>query len=341
MEAFIEYRGPAAHFHGRNDVIGQFIRALKHYRKQERGTIFLIKGPPGSGKTALLSKLSEHAITNGYAVKGGLNALDFHDPARMAAKLGVRYTPRKTRMLNIGVKWLGSGGKKETEMQSGVVDIIRKVSSPQGLVLVFDEAQHLAKLADRGDEEDRAMATLDMIHNGEIGAPVILLAGGLGTTEFAFESLGISRFEESCRVRLGPLDPESTHAVIKDHLMHQCGLDSPPQNWIESLAEQTHGWPHHIMCYVESSKECLAASNHKPTHEALQHSIAMGWERQVSYYNVRAHGITKNQRRIIAGLFEGLPIGATVEKEDIIWNIKEQYSDKEANEVFERALRQA
>jgi len=40
------------------------------------------------------------------------------------------------------------------------------------------------------------------------------------------------------------------------------------------------------------------------------------------------------------GLFEGLPIGATVEKEDIIRNIKEQYSDKEVDEVFESALRQ-
>lgn len=127
--------------------------------------------------------------------------------------------------------WSGLGGvkKKEKEMLSDVVDIIKKASSPAGLILVLDEAQHLAKLEGRGDNEQRAMATLDMIHNGEIGAPVILLAGGLGTTELAFESLGISCIEESCRVRLGSLDRESTCAVIRDHLVHRCGLDSPPQ----------------------------------------------------------------------------------------------------------------
>ncbi len=340
MEAFTEYRGPAEFFHGRDEVINPFVRALMHYRAKNRGTTFIIKGPPGSGKTALLFELSEHAKTNGYAVKGSLNAPDFHDPARMAAKLEVPYTPRKSGGWNLGVQWLGWRGKKETEMQSDVVNIIKKAAPAEGLILVLDEAQHLAKLAGRGDDEERAAATLDMIHNGELGAPVILLAGGLGTTELAFESLGISWIEDSCRVRLGPLDPKSTRAVIHDHLVHRCGLDSPPQGWIESLAEPTHGWPHHIMCFVESAKECLAASNHEPTPRSLQHTVERGRQRQMAYYNVRAHGITKNQRCIIASLFEGLPTGATVEKEDIIRSIKSQYSEKDAMGVFERALRQ-
>ncbi|MCY4001531.1 MAG: hypothetical protein OXF84_12105 [Bacteroidetes bacterium] len=224
-------------------------------------------------------------------------------------------------------------------MLSDVVDIIKKASSPGGLILVLDEAQHLAKLEGRGDNEQRAMATLDMIHNGEIGAPVILLAGGLGTTELAFESLGISRIEESCRVRLGSLDRESTCAVIRDHLVHRCGLDSPPQGWIESLADHSHGWPHHIMCYVESAKECLAASGHQSTPASLQHTLEVGRDRQIAYYNVRAHGITENQRHIIARLFAKLPLGATVGKEQILCDLEKEYSEKEAGEVFRRSLR--
>ena len=45
-----------------------------------------------------------------------------------------------------------------------------------------------------------------MILNGQVGRPVILLAGGLGTTEMAFESIGVSRIEDGLRVRLGPFD---------------------------------------------------------------------------------------------------------------------------------------
>ncbi len=339
MEAFTEYRGPAEFFHGRDEVINPFVRVLAHYRTKNRGTTFIIKGPPGSGKTALLHELSEHAKMNGYTVKGNLNAPDFHDPARMAAKLGVPHTPRKSRGWSLGGKWLGWRGKKETQMQSEVVDIIKKAAPAEGLILVLDEAQHLAKIEGRGDDEDMAMATLDMIHNGEIGAPVILLAGGLGTTDLAFESLGISRIEESCRVRLGPLDPASTRAVIYDHLLHRCGLDSPPQNWVEALAEPTHGWPHHIMCYVESAKECLAASHHKPTSAALQHTLEVGRLRKIHYYEVRAQGISKKQRRLIAELFTDLPPGGTVDKEDVIQVIEEHYSKKDAVDVFSRVLR--
>ncbi len=340
MEAFTEYRGPADYFHGRHEVINPFVRALEHYRTNKRGTIFMIKGPPGSGKTALLSELSEHAETVGYSVKDSVKPSDFYSPASMAETLGVSNVPRKENVLGFDGKIFRWGRKTESERQSEVVEIIKKSSSGVGLLLVLDEAQHIAQLTGRDDVTDRAMSTLNRIHNGKIGQPVILLAGGLGTTEIAFESLGVSRLEESCRVRLGPLDSESTHAVIKDHLVHRCGLDSPPQNWIESLAEPTHGWPHHIICYVESAKECLALTNQKPTQVALKHPLEVGRERQVSYYEARAHGITKKQRHLIAELFSDLPSGGTVDKEDVLKVIEEQYSEKEALAVFERALRQ-
>jgi len=340
MEAFTEYRGPADYFHGRHGVINPFVRALEHYRTNKRGTTFLIKGPPGSGKTALLSELSEHAKTVGYTVKDNVKPSDFYSPASMAETLGVSYTPHKENAFGFDVKIFRWGQKTESERQSEVVEIIKKSSSGAGLLLVLDEAQHVAELVGRDDVTDRAMSTLNMLHYGKIGQPVILLAGGLGTAELAFESLGVSRLEDSCMVRLGPLDSESTHAIIKDHLVHRCGLEFPPQNWIESLAEPTHGWPHHIICYVESAKECLALTNQQPTQIALKHALEVGHKRRVSYYEARAHGISRKQRHLIAELFSDLPSGGTVDKEDILEIMEEQYSEKEALEVFDRALRQ-
>ena len=50
---------------------------------------------------------------------------------------------------------------------------------------MLDEIQYLQNLA---------RDTLDVIHNGKVGSPVVLLTAGLGMTESTYGSLGISRF---------------------------------------------------------------------------------------------------------------------------------------------------
>ena len=62
---FIFDRGPAEYFHGRKEIIDTFASALEAFRKKNEGTIFLIQGAPGAGKTALLDVLSKHAKKRG------------------------------------------------------------------------------------------------------------------------------------------------------------------------------------------------------------------------------------------------------------------------------------
>ena len=57
------------------------------------GSIFLIKGPPSAGKTALMSELSRHAEAIGYTIAGNITPSALLDPAAMAKRLGVPYTP--------------------------------------------------------------------------------------------------------------------------------------------------------------------------------------------------------------------------------------------------------
>ncbi|MCY4000571.1 MAG: ATP-binding protein [Bacteroidetes bacterium] len=93
MHKFIEFRGPAHYFHGRDEIINPFLRALDHYQSCAGGSIFLIKGPPGTGKTALMSELSRHAEGIGYTIAGNITPSALLDPAAMAKRLGVPYTP--------------------------------------------------------------------------------------------------------------------------------------------------------------------------------------------------------------------------------------------------------
>jgi len=71
--------------------------------------------------------------------------------------------------------------KKETVELSSVVDIIREATSSNGLLLLLDEAQHIADLASPASVKVEATSTLNMIHNGQVGRPVTLLAGGRET----------------------------------------------------------------------------------------------------------------------------------------------------------------
>ena len=340
MHKFTEFRGPTDYFHGRDEIINSFLRALDHYQSSVGGSIFLIKGPPGAGKTALMSELSKHAESIGYTIVDNITPSALHDPAAMAKRLGVPCTPRRDSGGGINAKIVSLFRKKETVEQPSVVDIIRKAASSNGLLLVLDEAQHIADLASPSSVKVKTTSTLNMLHNGHVGYPVILLAGGLGTTEMAFESLGVSRIEDDLRVRLGALDAFSTRAVLEDNLRHRCGMESPPAGWILTLAKQTHGWPHHIMCYVEAVRQVITEGGEKPTQAALERVLEVGKAYQLAYYETRAHGINRDQRSLIADLFADQPIGATITQRSLMDSLMENHSREDAVEVFRRALRQ-
>jgi len=66
-------RGRARHFHGRKSILSNFSRVLQYAvskNLESNGTIFLIQGAPGAGKTALLYKCRELAKAGGAEVGG-------------------------------------------------------------------------------------------------------------------------------------------------------------------------------------------------------------------------------------------------------------------------------
>ncbi len=88
---------------------------------------------------------------------------------------------------------------------------------------MLDEAQYLINLKKTPTEQTRARDTLDVIHKGDVGRPVILLAAGLGMSKASFGELEISRFRGGCFVELGALEKDSERAVIQDWLVKEGG----------------------------------------------------------------------------------------------------------------------
>ncbi len=316
-----------------------FSDRLDHYKGLNGGTIFLIKGAPGAGKSALLHVLAQDATLKGWQAIMNVTPADLHNPARMAQTLGVQHSSTEATKTMVNLEFFKHEWQDEKTHDYSASKIIAEAASFAPLLLVLDEAQHLINIASPQTVKDAATTTLNAIHNGHIGHPVILLAGGVGTSEHALNTLGISRFAGPARINLGPLDHDSTCAVVRAYIEGE-GETNLPQEWIEPIAERTHGWPQHIVCYARATVLHLSSMDRPPMKSDLDVVIRRGRSDQEEYYHGRAHDITWGQREILAHIFAKISIGGTVRRRTIVSALSAEYSSKVAEETFTKALHQ-
>ena len=337
--SFLKDRGPAKYFHGRKEIIDTFNGALELFREDKDGTTFLIQGAPGAGKTALLDVLSKHAKKNGWKPIL-INTNTLWSPDELLRRLDKSGRQITSFSAEAGVDHVGHGSLNINIKTAAhtISDILRGQKKP--LLLILDEAQTLGyKGGIPDDMKSIVISVLKEIHNGDLGKPVMLLTGGLGTTEAAYGSLGISQFMRKCKVPLGCLSHESTCAIIRDFLIHEGGVSKPPIEWIETIAERTNGWPQHIISYADPAVKYLA-SKQTPTDEGLNMVLQQGRAEQIEYYKVRARDIDKKKRQILAKIFADVSAGETMELDNIMSALQEEYSQEVAEELFNRALDQ-
>jgi len=55
-------RGPTPYFHGRSSILTDFRKTLSNVQTSEKGTVHLVYGAPGSGKSALLHECKKIAM---------------------------------------------------------------------------------------------------------------------------------------------------------------------------------------------------------------------------------------------------------------------------------------
>ncbi len=330
-------RGPAKYFHGRKQILDDFNKVAGRAIRTKSGTTFLIQGAPGAGKTALMYECEKLARNSGWKVFR-MPARALWDSDKLRRTLGLGNIPQVTGgTVEISAGPFARGGVTVEKASGAPLDILRNGKHP--LLLKMDEAQTLETTnAPPPEHAGTVTDVLNAIHNGEIDRPVILIAAGLGTTVDTFRSLGISRFSLECLVELGSLDKQATRAVIHDWLKKEARAKGDPTVWIDAIAQETHGWPQHILSYVEPALGRLQTDDGNMTAEGLNVVLNAGRTFRSEYYEQRAHDFSRIQRHSLAKLIKEVPSGGSLDLEDIISSLTQEYGKPKAEMLFRRAL---
>ena len=330
-------RGPAKYFHGRKQILRNFSELVARATQAESGTTFLIQGAPGAGKTALLAKCEELARDTGWKI-ADIDPLALWNPDELQQSL----ESKKKFKVEGGSAGVTIPGIGHAEISAGVLPQTVKTLLQKGedpLLLTLDEAQVLG-MEDEfpADQIKTVRHVLNSIHNGKLDRPVILIAAGLGTTVESFRSFGISRFAEGCLVELGALDREAERAVLRDWLKEDGEAKENPTAWIETIIQETHGWPQHILTYVKPALDQLHADKGVLTAEGLNAVLKAGRTGRAAYYKQRAHGFPEEERQSLARPFSDIPIGESVQLSKIMSSLTQDYSQDKAETLFRRAV---
>ncbi|MDE2732594.1 MAG: AAA family ATPase [Bacteroidota bacterium] len=286
----IRDRGPARHFHGRTDQRASFVRVLGGAKNDPgRGTTFLVQGPPGVGKTALLHKMAQDAAGEWDVVHIKPAALE--SPVVMAQTLGKTYVANREENFKAGAKILETGFAKQIAGTQTVVGALRDCLNPRdNVILVLDEAQHLANPSVRAAEAAIRDA-LDDITNGRTERKVVLLLGGLGNTESALEQMGLSRLERNCLHNLKGLHGNEARNVIGDWLVDVGCAAEHLASWVSVLADLADGWPQHLIICAAVAAEKFSEHSSAPTPEVIREIRDKVGKEKETYYRLRQKGL--------------------------------------------------
>ena len=335
---FTDDQGPAEYFHGREEILDTFTSALEYFQSHKSGTIFLIEGAPGAGKTALLHECKKRAEKEWQVATISPSAL--WSPDDLAECLKEENRTRISGMFTkFGVEKTSSTNAESFETVSSKAHLVGNIlmDGKNPLLLILDEAHLLGSKRLVPDRVKFALVgILNEIHNGKLGRPVMLLAAGFETTFSALIELGIVRLEGSCHKSLAGLSREHANAVIRDFLIHKGGVLQPPSRWVETIAGRTHGWPQHIVSYADPAANYLATHG-VATDEGLETVLQQGRANQVKFYNDRAEGIGNEQREALARAVMDVPTDGTTTRSDVVASLKQSgLTQNEADDLFTR-----
>ncbi len=205
--------------------------------------------------------------------------------------------------------------------------------------MILDEAQHLGEDSRvTGKYKDDVRDLLNQIHNGNLGKPVILLAGGLGMTFKALEALGISRIAKKCKFNMGPLEEGVARGVIQDWIKEEGKAQGDTTAWVDAIAKETCRWPQHIIAYTEPAADHLKEKGRKMTGAGLATVLEQGRENRREYYEGRMAEFVSEERTSFAQIISSVPQDRPLKKTEILAHLAKEYGEEKAKDLFFRSV---
>ena len=240
----IRDRDLAPFFAGRNDEIVQFDHALKEAevlsaRNLNAAVFRIYQGAPGCGKTSLLEQLQELHQQDLLFVNVRAKHLASEDALLERVReraIAVRSTQDK--ILAAGEAILEFLRMKElrSTLRKEVSEYLTKRSR---IVLYSDEAQTF------GSENQPGLL---MLHQNELGVPVIVLLAGLSHTSEKIRSIdGLSRLARNVVTNMGKMsDGECAESTRKMLQAFRIDEDRNAISACKHIARMSRGWPQHL-----------------------------------------------------------------------------------------------
>ena len=330
-------RGPTPYFHGRVDILSDFAEVLSDVRSTRGGMVRLIYGASGSGKSALLHECKNMAISNGFNSfyitvpslweVDNLREIMGHDDEYMSSE----------STYQVGLKGIYTWARKRVRSKRSVKGLLRESTQP--LLLILDEAQSMGnKEILRPKNKAKVTELLELIHNGKIGRPVVLLAAGLGAALTALKTLDISRFGENNTSELGPLSVEEARAVIVDWLVKDGMAKGDPTGWVNTIAKEAGVWPRHVHSYSVHASKHLKVMGGVMTPEGLQEVTSRGRNGRIGYYKERVSDFYVDEIKHVAKSIRKSSAGEVFDRLDVLKPLTKIYGHKKAIDLFDKLL---
>ena len=330
-------RGATPYFHGRTAILKDFESILSNVRASRKGTIHLIIGDPGAGKSALLDQCKKRAKLRGWKVVQ-ITPATLWDPRKMMNALGYKNIPiPNTIALSVPdvLKLEASSSKPRKRFIPKILSKRKR----RPLLLLMDEAQKLSSASEYTVEQrEDVKELLDVIHNAHLRKPVVLLAAGLRTTLAALQVLDISRFGEKNIVRLGRLSENPERAVIRDWIMVEAAVKEYPAEWIDAIVKETLGWPRHVHSYARTASDYLIENGGMMTPEGLKEVMEEGRKGRIQYYTQRVEQMDGDDVLCLAEAINGVRAGAPFTKKMIISEFKKDHGADKAEGIFSKFI---
>lgn len=253
----ITNKSPPYFLRGRDREIVYLARMVQEMPRPIR----LIMGPPGSGKSSLLTYVRYYCEANGYAVVE-LEHAHFASDGLLAAQIepstGFTQSEVKegaTKLDVVVASHQESEGVAQHQIHLPAITnaIISRATAKgtKGLVILIDEFQKL-KTSD-STQNERVKKFLDFLHSKLPQlqkVPALCIGAGLLDSLDVAADLGLTRITRGDCIYLNNVSQPVAMQILRDHLADRIeGSDSfaaVADEHITSLAATTEGYPHHI-----------------------------------------------------------------------------------------------